>query len=100
VTCDKHPGVTWNGGPGFVWVDGHLVPGDPTPCFVCHPTMEQEGKTEHTPADARYRSTSQSSRLCIVLTAPAHDKPCGKPYGGHTILGFAICDECLEAVRR
>jgi hypothetical protein len=100
VTCDKHPGVTWNGGPGFVWVDGHLVPGDPTPCFVCHPTMEQEGKTEHTPPAETGTKYQPASRLCIVLPDPASDKPCGKPYGGHTVLGYSLCDECLEAVRR
>jgi hypothetical protein len=95
VTCDKHPGVTWNGGPSYVWEDGHLVPGDPAPCFVCFPTMEQEGTMEREP-ETRYQP---ASRRCIALPDPASDHPCGESYTRRTILGYAVCDECFEAVR-
>lgn len=85
--CPLHPGVSWNGA---------------GPCYVCHPTPEAEGRIEHPPVivpdpTERYQP---AVRQCVVLRDPDSDMAtCKRPWDGeHTILGYAICRDCYEAV--
>lgn len=85
--CELHPGVGWNGD---------------VPCFVCHPTQEAEGTHEYPESivpDPKMFIRPGVNR-CAVLSSPDNDNAvCGRPGSDHTVLGFAICTECYEAVR-
>ena len=86
--CDLHPGTKWTGD---------------VPCFVCYPTLEAEGTHEYpesiVPDPAAY--IRPAVNRCAVLRDPESDNAvCGRPGSDHTVLGFAICTECYEAIRQ
>jgi len=84
--CDRHPGVKWSGD---------------VPCFVCHPTQEAEGTHDYPDSIVPdpYAEYRPAVNRCEVLRTESDNARCGRPGSGRTVLGFAICDECHEAVR-
>lgn len=89
--CDQHRAMSWSSTPA-------------RRCWVCHPEdwHEPEGRTEHPPSivpdpTEAYRPAVS---LCQVARNPDNDAPCNRPWDGkHTVLGFAVCVDCWEAIR-